>query len=270
MAYRFSVVRACGISGYIVPLLEALDVKTSAQNYPRSASFGGLKYALEPPSVVSLPISETTLRFPVHRIFCIGRNYADHAREMGHNPDREPPFFFLKPTSAVQGPTENFRYPSASRDVHHEVELVVALGAGGRDISLTDAASCIFGYAVGLDMTRRDLQAEAKKLQRPWETGKAFDGSAPISAIRRADKVGDMSKRRISLTVNGTVRQMGSTADMIWSVQEIISYISRYFELTAGDLIMTGTPAGVGAVNIGDRLAADIEGLEPLRIEVTA
>jgi fumarylpyruvate hydrolase len=201
--------------------------------------------------------------FPVHRIYCVGRNYASHAREMGKDPDREPPFFFCKPADAVVPNHATLPYPSRTANLHHEVELVVAIGRAGKNILPADALEHVFGYAVGNDLTRRDLQNDLKNKGHPWETGKAFDRSAPISAIHAAPGEA-FAKGRIWLTVNGQLRQEGDLADLIWSVPEIISELSALFELCAGDLIFTGTPAGVGPVKPGDRIEACIEGLEPL------
>ena len=217
-----------------------------------------------PPPRVELPIAGSALRFPVRRVYCIGRNYADHAREMGHDPDREPPFFFQKNADNLD-PSGAFPYPSRGADIHHEVELAVALGTGGADIPEAEALGHVYGYAVALDMTRRDLQGEAKKLGRPWEIGKAFERSAPIGPITPA--AGPLAGS-IALAVNGTVRQEGDLGQMIWKVPEIIAYLSRYFDLAAGDVILTGTPAGVGPVVRGDRLEARIAGLEPLVVRV--
>lgn len=211
--------------------------------------------------------------FPVRRIFCVARNYAAHAREMGADPSREAPFFFTKPADAVLpvGPGECGRlcYPQATSDLHHELELVLALGAGGENLDVDAAARCIYGYAVGLDMTRRDLQAEARGLGRPWDAGKAFDQSAPISAIRPlAGEV--LGSGEIVLEVNGQRRQAGDLADMIWNVPETIAFFSRYFRLMPGDLIFTGTPEGVGAVVAGDSLHGRIAGVGELRVDVVA
>lgn len=211
--------------------------------------------------------------FPVRRVFCIARNYAAHAREMGGSPEREQPFFFCKPAdsvlSAAEGEPLRFRYPLASRDVHHEVELVVALGAGGENLDEQAALASVWGYAVGLDMTRRDLQAEAKALARPWDIAKAFDQSAPVSTIRRA--TGPLrDDTRVALTVNGKPRQAGVVGDMIWTIPEIIMLLSRYYCLEPGDLIFTGTPEGVGAVLPGDELIAMIDGVGELYVEVVA
>ena len=219
-------------------------------------------YVIQPAPRAVVPTAGGGL-FPVRRIFCIARNYAAHAREMGGDPNREAPFFFTKPADAVlpvrTGETGEFRYPQASRDVHHEIELVVALGSGGADLSPAAASACIWGYAVGLDMTRRDLQAEAKAKGRPWDIAKAFDASAPISQIVPAQgRV--LQSGEIRLDINGETRQRGDLSDMIWSVPEVIAFFSRYFQLQAGDLIFTGTPEGVGPVAIGDRLHGTVEG----------
>ena len=214
-----------------------------------------------------MPVKGTQLRFPVRRIYCVGRNYNDHIVEMGGVPGREPPFFFQKPADALllDG---NFPYPPASRDVHHEVELVVALHSGGKDIVVSDAAQHIYGYAVGIDMTRRDLQGEAKKAGKPWEVGKAFDHSAPIGEIIPKADTGVLEHAGISLRVNGTQRQSSDISQMIWSVPEIIGELSRLFELRAGDIVFTGTPSGVGPVQPGDKLHAVIERVGELSLQV--
>ncbi|MFB9246240.1 fumarylacetoacetate hydrolase family protein [Massilia antarctica] len=224
--------------------------------------------AIDAPPLTTLPIRGRSERFPVNRVFCVGRNYADHAREMGHDPQREPPFFFMKPSSAVVGDGVAFQYPSGSNDVHHEVELVVALAVGGSLVRAEDANALIYGYAVGLDMTRRDLQGEAKKLGRPWETGKAFDGSAPCSDIVPAGQCGHPAAGAVQLAVNGQTRQKGDIADLIWSIPETIAHLSTLFTLQPGDLIFTGTPSGVGPVVRGDQLAAAVDGIGELRIAV--
>jgi len=227
-----------------------------------------MTYVFEPPPIPSLGISGETGRFPVHRIYCVGRNYAEHAREMGSDPTREPPFFFMKPADTVLPSGTDFPYPTKSNDVHHEIELVAALKSGGSNISEADALGHVFGYAVGLDMTRRDLQGEAKKTGRPWDTGKGFDLSAPCSDLVRADKVGHPSSGRIWLNVNGEVRQQGDLGDLIWSLPEMIAYLSSLFTLRPGDLIMTGTPAGVAAVKRGDVLEGGVEGIGEIRTRV--
>ena len=222
---------------------------------------------LDPPAVPLAPVAGTGARFPVRRVYCIGRNYAAHAIEMGHDPDREPPFFFQKNPDNLEF-SGHFPYPPMSKDVHHEIELVVALGKGGRAIPVDEALAHVFGYAVGLDMTRRDLQAVAKEMGRPWEIGKAFEHSAPMSPIKRAAEIGHPTSGRVVLEVNGEVRQQGDLAQMIWKVPEMIAYLSDYFTLAAGDLIMTGTPAGVAAVVRGDVMHGSIEGVGALTVEV--
>lgn len=225
-------------------------------------------YAIQPPAQVTLPVEGTDEVFPVGRIFCIGRNYAEHAREMGHDPDREPPFFFMKPANAVTTSGE-FPYPPGTSDVHHEMEMIVALAKGGKDIAESDALDLVYGYGVGLDMTRRDLQGEAKKLGRPWEIGKAFDYAAPCSGLKRAADMGHpAAKARLTLSVNGQSRQDSTIDKMIWNVPETIAYISRYFELLPGDIIMTGTPEGVAAIVKGDTLVGEVEGVGKLEVRV--
>jgi fumarylpyruvate hydrolase len=225
-------------------------------------------YVQPPPTITSLPVRSSQSRFAVNRIFCVGRNYADHAREMGHDPNREPPFFFMKPATTIVCDNQPFPYPTMSSDVHHEVELVVAIGKGGANIAPADALSHLFGYAVGLDMTRRDLQSEAKKLGRPWDTGKAFDASAPCSEIVPTTLIGHPETGAIKLTVNGEVRQQGDLADLIWNVRDTIAYLSTLFKLEPGDLIYTGTPAGVGPVGKGDVLVSTVEGIATMNITV--
>lgn len=215
----------------------------------------------------SLPIIGSEARFPVRRIYCVGRNYAEHAREMGGNPDREPPFFFMKPADAVVT-DGRMDYPSKTADLQHEVELVVALARGGRDIPADTALDCVFGYAVGLDMTRRDIQGELKAKGRSWEMGKAFDQSAPISPIVPASRIGHPQRGAITLAVNSQPRQHGDLADMIWPVADIIANLSGYVTLLPGDLIFTGTPAGVGKVERGDRLEGAVEGVGSLSVSI--
>ncbi len=225
-----------------------------------------------PPAPITVTIAGTAQRFPVHRVYCVGRNYAAHAREMGANPDREQPFFFLKPADAVveiaAGQTTEWTYPAATQDCHHEMELVVALQRGGTDIPAERAASHIFGYAPGLDMTRRDLQTQAKKNGHPWEAGKAFEKSAPIGPITPMAVTGELLRGAITLSVNGKAKQRGDLADLIWSVNETISVLSRFWALRPGDLIYTGTPEGVGAVHRGDLLEGHIDGLGDLKLRV--
>ncbi len=206
-------------------------------------------------------IAESVLRFPVRRIFCVGRNYAEHAREMGGSPDREPPFFFTKPADAIVAGNAEIPMPPRTADLHHEIELVVALGAGGVNISPQTAASHIFGYAVGNDLTRRDLQAEAKASRRPWDMAKAFDRSAVLSPIRPVAEIGHPALARIWLSVNGEIRQSGDIADMIWPVADIVAELSTYVALQPGDLIYTGTPAGVGRIAAGDLVEGGIDGV---------
>lgn len=230
-----------------------------------------MDYVISPAAQASVAIVGSASRFPVHRIYCVGRNYADHAREMGAS-GREAPFFFMKPADAVlPAPTEGaitMPYPGLTSDLHHEVELVAALSRGGSDIAVADALQHVWGYAVGLDMTRRDLQAEAKKLGRPWCTSKGFDASAPIAALTPAAQAGELAQAAIWLKVNGEQRQAGRIADMIWSLAEIISHLSQAWTLQPGDLIFTGTPAGVGAVGRGDVLEAGTTGLAPLQVRI--
>jgi fumarylpyruvate hydrolase len=226
-----------------------------------------MAYVFALPPQPTLPVLGSELLFPVRRIYCIGRNYAEHAREMGHDPDKEPPFFFQKnPDNIVTD--GRFLYPPLSQDVQFEVELVVGLHAGGQNIAAERALACVYGYAVGLDMTRRDLQAAAKKLGRPWEVGKAFEASAPCSAITPAERIGHPRSGAIRLALNGELRQSGELTQMIWDVPSQIAVLSTYFELAAGDLIMTGTPAGVGPVTLGDRITATIDGVGSLEVVV--
>ena len=226
-----------------------------------------MPYAIPAPAVTTIPVVGGD-PFPVRRIYCVGRNYAAHAREVGHDPDREDPFFFMKPAGAIVPTSSEVPYPPQTKDYQHEIELVVALAKGGSDIPVEKALDCVFGYAVGLDMTRRDLQGEAKKAGRPWEVGKAFDHAAPCSAIRRAGDIGHPGKGAIWLDVNGQRRQSGDLSDMIWSVPEIIAHLSGRFELKAGDLIFTGTPAGVAAVQRGDTIKGGIDGVGELTAKV--
>ena len=225
-------------------------------------------FVIPAPVTPSLPVVGDIKRFPVNRIYCVGRNYADHAREMGHDPDREPPFFFMKPATAIVTDGQTMAYPALSNDVHHELEMVVALGKGGANISVDQALDHVWGYGLGLDMTRRDLQAEAKKMGRPWDTGKAFDQSAPCSALVPVSQCGHLSKGRIYLTVNGQVKQDGDLAMMIWNVPETIAYLSTLFTLMPGDLIFSGTPAGVAAVKRGDVLEGHVDGLPVLHTKI--
>ena len=230
-----------------------------------------MRYVFAPPATVSVPVVGTTDRFAVRRVYCVGRNYEEHAREMGFT-GREPPFFFMKPADAIvaveAGIDARMPYPSLTRNLHHEIELVVAIGKGGKNIQATDARQHIFGYAVGLDMTRRDLQGEMKKQGRPWCIGKAFDHSAPIGPITPAAQAGDVDQADIYLQVGGQDRQRSQISQLIWTVAETIEHLSAAWELQPGDLIYTGTPAGVTAVLPGDILTGGVTGLQPLRITI--
>jgi fumarylpyruvate hydrolase len=231
-------------------------------------------YVVPPPAVVGLPVAGTTDRFPVRRVYCVGRNYAAHAREMGFDPDREPPFFFCKPNDDASvvpvpaGETASIPYPGLTANYHYEAELVVAIGKGGRDIAAEDAAHHIYGYAVGLDMTRRDLQIKMREQGRPWEIGKAFDHSAPIGPVRRLADIGELNRGAITLTVDGQALQSSDITHLIWSVSEVIANLSTLFELQPGDLIFTGTPEGVGAVQRGQTIEVRVDGLDALSVRI--
>lgn len=226
------------------------------------------QYAIETPPIVALPVAGQDTLFPVRRIYCIGRNYAAHAIEMGHDPDREDPFFFQKNPNNLNT-SDAFPYPPHTSDVHHEAEMLVALKTGGTNIPLSSALDNVFGYGLALDMTRRDLQGIAKKAGRPWEIGKAFEQSAPCGPIHTVDEVGHLDQGRVELTVNGELRQEGDLNQMIWKVPEMISYLSEYFELAPGDIILSGTPSGVGPVVKGDTMVLSIDGLGSLTVSVT-
>lgn len=223
--------------------------------------------AFPAPACPSVAIAGSEQRFPVHRIYCVGRNYVEHAREMGSDPARDPPVFFAKPADAVVPSGESIAYPPATSNLHHEIELVVAIGRAGRDIPPERALEHVFGYAVGNDLTRRDLQNAAKRQGAPWDAAKGFDASAPIGALRPAS-AGHISRGRIWLSVNGQLRQEADVSAMIWSVPEIIAQLSKLFELLPGDLIYTGTPAGVGPLQPGDQVEGGIEGLEGLKSRI--
>lgn len=231
-----------------------------------------MSYVVEPQVINSLPIVGSEQLFPVRRVYCVGRNYAAHAREMGFDPEREPPFFFCKPTDAVvpvfSGQVLELQYPSETSNFHYEIELVVAIGKKGRDIPINEASDYVWGYAVGLDMTRRDLQIEMRQMGRPWEIGKAFDQSAPVSPLHAVSTIGHPEHAGIWLQVNGIEKQRSDIDKLIWTVPEIISYLSRFFELQPGDIIMTGTPEGVGAVVAGELMTGGIEGLGELNVRI--
>ena len=230
-----------------------------------------MSYVISAPPQVSVPVVGKAERFPVRRIYCVGRNYVEHAKEMGFT-GREPPFFFLKPTDAIvvvnAGETGTMPYPSLTKDLHHEIELVVAIGTGGKNIKAADAQKHIYGYAVGLDMTRRDLQGEMKKLGRPWCIGKAFDQSAPIGPITPAAQAGDVANAEIYIQVNGKDRQRSNVAKLIWNIGETIEHISAAWELQPGDLIYSGTPEGVAAVVAGDTMVGSVAGLTPITVKI--
>ncbi|MEW6370177.1 MAG: fumarylacetoacetate hydrolase family protein [Pseudomonadota bacterium] len=226
-------------------------------------------YAFTPPGIPSLAIFGSSARFPIRRVFCVGRNYAAHAREMGSDPNREPPFFFMKPADAVVPAEGALPYPPATEDLHHEIELVVALRSGGTDIPADEALAKVWGYGVGLDLTRRDLQAVAKENGRPWDMAKGFDASAPCSPLRPVSSFGHPSEDAcIRMTVNGEVRQEGALTEMIWPIADIISHLSRLVTLAPGDLIFTGTPAGVGALKPGDRVHGEVAGVDEFDLEI--
>ncbi|MDO9357727.1 MAG: fumarylacetoacetate hydrolase family protein [Polaromonas sp.] len=230
-----------------------------------------MSFVFTPPPLISVPVVGSSERFPVRRVYCVGRNYEEHAKEMGFT-GREPPFFFLKPADAVvvvdAGQTGVIPYPSLTSNLHHEIELVAAIGTGGKNIKAADAMKHVFGYAVGLDMTRRDLQGEMKKQGRPWCIGKAYDHSAPIGPITPADKAGDVLNAELYLQVNGKDRQRSTVSKLIWKVAETIEHLSAAWELQPGDLIYTGTPEGVAAVVSGDTMVGEVKGLGTLTIKV--
>ena len=227
-----------------------------------------MRYVFAKHEIPALSVTGTEELFPVHRIYCVGQNYSKHMREMGSNPERDAPFFFSKPADAVCRHGSNISYPPATKNLHHEIELVVAIGMKGINIPTTEALNHVFGYTVGLDLTRRDLQQEAKKKSRPWSVAKGFDHSAPCSVLHKVDEVGHLEQGKITLNVNGEIRQQGDISEMIWSIPEIISILSGYFELCPGDLIFTGTPEGVGPLNRGDILEGEVEQLTKLSITI--
>lgn len=225
------------------------------------------EFVIDSPPIPTIPVVGTDAVFPVRRVYCIGRNYAAHAIEMGHDPDREPPFFFQKNPNNLDASGE-FPYPPHSSDVHHEVEMLVALKSGGANIPVDRALDHVYGYGLSLDMTRRDLQGEQKKMGRPWEIGKAFERSGPVGPLHPASKIGHPDQGAVTLTVNGEIRQQGDLNQMIWKVPEMISYLSEYFDLAAGDVIMSGTPSGVAAVQKGDVLEMSVDGLGAMQVKV--
>ena len=226
-----------------------------------------VEFVLPPPAIAAIPVAGGGA-FPIRRVFCVGRNYAAHAREMGSDPDREPPFFFMKPADALVTDGADTPYPPATSDLHHEMELVVALAEGGADIDQADALAHVWGYAAGLDLTRRDLQGQAKKEGKPWDMGKGFDHSGPIGLLVPAARIGHPARGRIALRVNGKPRQESDLTHMIWSVPETIAYLSRLVRLAPGDLIFTGTPEGVAAVGRGDLLEGEVEGVGTVRTRI--
>lgn len=227
-------------------------------------------FVITPPATASVAVAGSTERFPIRRVFCVGRNYASHAREMGSDPQREPPFFFTKPADAVIPASGTVPYPSATSDLHHEIELVVALGGGGTNIDPADALNLVWGYGVGLDLTRRDMQAAAKDIGRPWDMAKGFDASAPCSPLIPASKLGHPADQVIWLDVNGLRRQEGNLNELIWSIPEVIAALSRLVTLAPGDLIYTGTPGGVGPLNPGDEVNAGVDGVAQFKLTIGA
>ena len=237
-------------------------------NAAKQRTDGQAEFVIPPPPLATLKVRGTDALYPVRRVYCVGRNYAAHAIEMGHDPNKEPPFFFQKNPDNIIGNGEPFPYPVKSEDVHFEIEMVVALGKGGRDIPVGSALDHVYGYGVGLDMTRRDLQGEAKDLRRPWEVGKAFEASAPCSELVPAAEIGHPDQGAIWLDVNGERKQTGDLNQLIWKVPEMISYLSGLFELAPGDIIMSGTPSGVGAIKRGDVMTGFVEGVGELKTPV--
>lgn len=225
-------------------------------------------YVIDAPQQASVGVVGSGSRFPLRRVFCVGRNYAAHAREMGNDPDREPPFFFMKPADAVVPAEGVVPYPPQTANLHHEIEMVVALGKDGRNVSPDDALALVWGYGVALDLTRRDLQDVAKKMSRPWDLSKGFDASAPCSQLVPAQTIGHPNKGRIWFEVNGSIRQEGDLTEMIWKIPEVISHISQSVELRPGDLIFTGTPAGVGELKHGDRLRGGVDGIAEFEFQL--
>jgi fumarylpyruvate hydrolase len=228
------------------------------------------EFVITAPETASVAVAGSSARFPVRRVFCVGRNYAAHAREMGSDPNREPPFFFTKPADAVVPASGAVPYPPSTNDMHHEIELVVALKSGGKDIDAAQALDLVWGYGVGLDLTRRDLQAVAKDAGRPWDMAKGFDASAPCSALHPVSDVGHPAQARIWLEVNGTLRQEGNLDEMIWPIADVIASLSRLVTLAPGDLIYSGTPSGVGALQPGDRVRGGVDGVDTFELTIAA
>jgi len=228
------------------------------------------EFVITAPATPSVAVAGSAARFPVRRVFCVGRNYASHAREMGSDPNREPPFFFTKPADAVVPTGGAVPYPPSTDDLHHEIELVVALGAGGANIDPAKALDLVWGYGVGLDLTRRDLQAAAKDTGRPWDMAKGFDASAPCSALHPVSEVGHPAEGRIWLEVNGALRQEGNLNELIWPIADVIAYLSRFVTLAPGDLIYSGTPSGVAALKPGDRVRGGVDGVDTFELEIGA
>lgn len=226
------------------------------------------EFVITAPATPSVAVSGSSSRFPVRRVFCVGRNYASHAREMGSDPNREPPFFFTKPADAVVPAGGAVPYPPSTDDLHHEIELVVALGAGGANVDPANALDLVWGYGVGLDLTRRDLQAVAKDTGRPWDMAKGFDASAPCSALHPVSEVGHPAEGRIWLEVNGALRQEGNLNELIWPIADVIAYLSRFVTLAPGDLIYSGTPSGVAALKPGDRVRGGVDGVDTFELEI--
>ena len=226
------------------------------------------EFVITAPETASVAVTGSSARFPVRRVFCVGRNYAAHAREMGSDPNREPPFFFTKPADAVVPASGAVPYPPSTNDLHHEIELVVALKAGGKDIDAAQALDLVWGYGVGLDLTRRDLQAVAKDAGRPWDMAKGFDASAPCSPLHPVSDVGHPAQARIWLEVNGTLRQEGNLDEMIWPIADVIASLSRLVTLAPGDLIYSGTPSGVGALQPGDRVRGGVDGVDTFELTI--
>lgn len=231
-----------------------------------------MTYVFTPPTLTAVPVAGSSDLFAVRRVYCVGRNYAAHAREMGFDPDREPPFFFCKPADAIvpvaDGQTLELSYPSQTQNYHYEAELVAVIGKSGADIPVDSALDYVWGYAVGLDMTRRDLQMKMREMGRPWEIGKAFDASAPMGPIHPASKVGHPKQAGIWLTVNGETKQRSDVSHLIWSVAETVAYLSQFFRLEPGDVIFTGTPEGVGAIKTGDSIVTGVDGLGELKARI--